>query len=52
MSYYFSKTLDAPFDDAVVKAKAALTHEGFGVTSEIDIRQMLKAKIGASSAPT
>ena len=51
MSYYFSKLLDAPFDDAVVKTKAALAHEGFGVISEIDIRQTLKAKIGVEFRP-
>ena len=51
MSYYFSKTLDAPFDDVVVKVKAALAHEGFGVISEIDIRQTLKTKIGVEFRP-
>ena len=51
MSYYFSKMLDAPFDDAVIKVKAALAHEGFGVISEIDIRQTLKTKIGVEFRP-
>lgn len=51
MSYYFSKILDAPFDEAVVKVKAALAHEGFGVISEIDIRQTLKTKIGVEFRP-
>lgn len=51
MSYYFSKMLDAPFDDAIVKVKAALAHEGFGVISEIDIRQTLKTKIGVEFRP-
>lgn len=51
MSYYFSKMLDAPFDDAVVKVKAALAHEGFGVISEIDIRQTLKTRIGVEFRP-
>lgn len=51
MSYYFSKMLDTPFDDAVVKVKAALAHEGFGVISEIDIRQTLKTKIGVEFRP-
>lgn len=51
MSYYSSKTLDAPFDDAVVKVKAALAREGFGVISEIDIRQTLKTKIGVEFRP-
>jgi len=51
MSYYFSRTLAAPFDDAVVRVKAALAHEGFGVISEIDIRQTLKTKIGVEFRP-
>ena len=46
-----SKILDAPFDDAVVRVKAALAHEGFGVISEIDIRQTLKTKIGVELRP-
>ncbi len=51
MSYYFSKILHAPFDEAVVKVKAALAHEGFGVISEIDIRQTLKTRIGVEFRP-
>ncbi|MDP2258581.1 MAG: DUF302 domain-containing protein [Caulobacter sp.] len=51
MSYYFSKMLDGPFDEAVVKVKAALAREGFGVISEIDIRQTLKTKIGVEFRP-
>ncbi len=51
MSYYFSKMLDGPFDDVVVKVKAALAREGFGVISEIDIRQTLKSKIGVEFRP-
>lgn len=51
MSYYFSKMLDVPFDDAIVKVKAALAQEGFGVISEIDIRQTLKSKIGVEFRP-
>ncbi|MDP1630249.1 MAG: DUF302 domain-containing protein [Caulobacter sp.] len=51
MSYYFSKMLDAPFDDAVVKVKAALALEGFGIISEIDIRQTLKTKIDVAFRP-
>ncbi len=51
MSYYFSTMLDGPFDEAVVKVKAALAREGFGVISEIDIRQTLKTKIGVEFRP-
>lgn len=51
MSYYFSKTLDAPFEGAVARARAALAEEGFGVITEIDIQKTLKAKIGADFRP-
>lgn len=46
MSYYFSKTIDGPFDAAVEKTKAELKKEGFGVLTEIDVRKTLKEKIG------
>jgi uncharacterized protein (DUF302 family) len=42
MSYYFAKTLAVPFDDAVSRATAALEAEGFGVITEIDVRETLK----------
>lgn len=46
MTYYFSKTLDRPFDEAVAATREALAEEGFGVISEIDVRQTMKAKLG------
>lgn len=51
MSYYFSKLLDTSFDEAITRTKSALQQEGFGVISEIDIRQTLKTKIGAEFRP-
>ena len=51
MTYYFSRTLDAPFDEAVTRTKEALAQEGFGVLTEIDVAQTLKAKIGADFRP-
>ena len=47
MSYYFSKTIDVPFDEAVEKDKAELKKEGFGILTEIDIRKTLKEKLNA-----
>lgn len=44
--YGFSKTVDVPFGEAVEKARAALKEEGFGVLSEIDIKEKLKEKLG------
>lgn len=45
MSYYFSKTIDGPFETAVERVKAGLKIEGFGVLTEIDVRKTLKEKI-------
>ena len=44
--YGFSKTVDIPYEEAVEKARAALKEEGFGVLSEIDIKEKLKEKLG------
>jgi uncharacterized protein (DUF302 family) len=46
MDYYFSKTLDASFDEAVSLATEALKSEGFGVISEISMHEKLKDKLG------
>ncbi len=46
MTYYFSKTLSASFDEAVRRTIEALNEEGFGIITEIDLKQTLKAKIG------
>lgn len=44
--YGFSKIVDAPFEEAVEKTRAALKVEGFGVLSEIDMKEKLKEKLG------
>ena len=44
--YGFSRTVDVPYEEAVEKVHAALKEEGFGVLSEIDIKEKLKEKIG------
>ncbi len=46
MSYYFSKTLDLTFDEAIAHVTAELQKEGFGVLTEIDVRATLKKKLG------
>ena len=51
MSYYFSKVIDAPFSEAVARAKAALSGHGFGILCEIDVAATLEAKLGADMAP-
>jgi len=51
MTYYFSKTLDLPFDEAVARTREALASEGFGVISEIDVAKTLKTKIDVDFRP-
>jgi uncharacterized protein (DUF302 family) len=46
VSYYFSTVIDADFDEAIARTRAALQEEGFGVVSEIDIQKTLRDKIG------
>ncbi len=45
MSYYFSKTLDLSFDEAVVKVSEELKKAGFGILTEIDVKETLKEKL-------
>jgi uncharacterized protein (DUF302 family) len=45
MSYYFSKTLDLPFDDAIVRVTEELKKEGFGILTDIDVRATMKKKL-------
>lgn len=51
MPYYFAKTLDLPFEEAVAETRAALAEEGFGVITEIDVQKTLKTKIGVDFRP-
>ena len=44
-SYGYSKTLDVSFDEALSKVPEALKTEGFGVLTEIDVKQTLKKKL-------
>jgi uncharacterized protein (DUF302 family) len=45
MSYYFSKTLPVGFDEAVRRSIEGLKQEGFGVITEIDLKETFKKKI-------
>ena len=46
MSYYFNTTLkEKNFDKAIETVNAALKEEGFGVLTEIDVKETLKKKI-------
>ena len=45
MSYYFSKTLKVSFDEAIAKVTEVLKKDGFGVLTEIDVKETLKKKL-------
>lgn len=46
MSYYFNKVMEnTSFDEAVEKVTIELKKEGFGVLTEIDVKDTLKKKI-------
>ena len=42
MSYYFSKKLALGFEEAIEKVTEALKSEGFGILTEIDVKETLK----------
>ncbi len=42
MAYYFSKTLPIGFDEAVRRTTEALKQQGFGVITEIDVKETFK----------
>lgn len=45
MSYYFAKTLSCSFDEAIERTTEALKKAGFGIITEIDVKETLKRKL-------
>lgn len=45
MSYYFAKTVKAPFAETIDRVTAALKEHGFGVLTTIDVKATMKAKL-------
>jgi uncharacterized protein (DUF302 family) len=45
MEYYFSKTITDSFENAIQKVTEALKAEGFGILTEIDLKETLKKKL-------
>lgn len=51
MKYFFSKTLNLSFEDAVQNVAEKLKEKGFGIVSEIFVSEILKNKIGVELQP-
>jgi uncharacterized protein (DUF302 family) len=45
MAYYFSKTLQTTFEDAVDRVTEELEKEGFGILTDIDVKATVKKKL-------
>lgn len=45
MNYYFNKTIPDSFENAIQKVTTGLKTEGFGILTEIDIKDTLKKKL-------
>ncbi|MFD0975332.1 DUF302 domain-containing protein [Salinimicrobium gaetbulicola] len=45
MSYYFTKTVNEDFDGAIEKVTEELKQEGFGILTEIDVKETFKKKL-------
>lgn len=50
-NYGFNIKMSGNMDDAVAKVTEALKTEGFGVLTEIDVKETLKAKLGIERKP-
>jgi uncharacterized protein (DUF302 family) len=46
MSYYFKKEMQVTFQEAIDKVTEELKKEGFGILTEIDVKETLKKKLG------
>lgn len=46
MNYYHTKEVNLPFGTALTKTKQALADRGFGVITEIDLKEKFSEKLG------
>jgi uncharacterized protein (DUF302 family) len=51
MSYGITTTLDATVEEALEAVREALSAQGFGILTQIDMAATLKAKLGVEIAP-
>jgi uncharacterized protein (DUF302 family) len=46
INYGFTKELDIPYETVIEHVRKALKKEGFGVLTEIDVKEKMKEKLG------
>ena len=51
MGFTISRTLAMPYDDALAATREALSDEGFGILTEIDLAATMKAKLDVDLPP-
>jgi len=51
MEYGVGRYLDQPYETALPRVVEALKAEGFGVVTEIDVRETMKEKLGVDVTP-
>jgi len=51
MEYGVGRYLDQPYETALPRVVEALKAEGFGVVTEIDVRETMKEKLGVDVSP-
>ena len=49
--YYFTKTVEYGFDEAIERVTEALSKEGFGILTQIDVTELLKEKLDVDFRP-
>jgi uncharacterized protein (DUF302 family) len=45
MSYYFGRTVNMPFEEAIARVTEELRKEGFGVLTDIDVKATMKKRL-------
>jgi uncharacterized protein (DUF302 family) len=51
MDYTLSTTLSLPYDEAVAATRTALSDQGFGILTEIDLAATMKSKLDVDLPP-
>ena len=46
INYGFTKEMDIPYEKAIEQVRETLKKEGFGILTEIDVREKMKEKLG------